>query len=213
MNNLLSLAITETLPNRHEFNIIAIDESTKEIFAVKLNKDEIINKSSNQVWWDIGFVTHIERRELIQLSYGNVVYHCIGSELKVSKIDLLRDFLEKQSRNNKSIFSNKTIRYQIAKAKNLKDISYIIDEKGVLKVYVELVVSDGSLSRESRKLLCKDYRWVNYWNYVISKELFNQKKAKFVKLINESDKDIYLILYRHFFETNENVWIAGLHWL
>ena len=63
------------------------------------------------------------------------------------------------------------------------------------------------------KFTNKDYRWINYWDFIYENSNFIEKKHKYINLFNSKNKTLYLIIYRHKFKDKDTNWIVGMHWL
>jgi hypothetical protein len=213
MYEFLTLAITETDPVRKDFSVLAMDVKTKDITIFNLKKEDIVS-IQDEVFWDIGFTTFVE--EVIYPSNNN---NRTVSGVKFGKymMNRLRNILEAKSTNPDEFFKNESIDYRIVKVLKIDDIITKTDSENygedVRKHYLKVYIFGRSTQLNPSKILVKDYRWIKYWNYVISSSEYNIKKDKYLKLFNNKNKTIYFIFRRMKFSSGTHYWIAGIHWL
>lgn len=214
MYELITLAITETFPNTDEFSVVAYDVKSKNILSFDLVRDQIVS-TNGEVMWDIGFTTFVDEIRIRESKYGNEMYEAFKVKLANNSIDLLKKILEAKVLNGDKFFVNTKERYAIVKVNEVEDIS--IDKKteskgGQINKY--RIKANITCLKEAKEFLNKDYRWVHYWNWIIKNSEFENKRKKYLDLLNRKDKELYFILYRHKFQGNSSrYWISGMHWL
>lgn len=211
MYEFLTLAITETVPNTGEFTIIAMDLKSRNMGCFALSREQIIS-SKGDVYWDIGYKTLVG--DLVETNdyYGNVT--CTCRALKTAeKVNNFKKHLEGVSSGETDFFTNCKRKFTVIKVGGLTDITVKNDDNNT-KHYVEVYNQGLSSYNKKTRILNKDYRWINYWNFAIKSGLFNEKKDRYLKLLNEQGKDVYFVLYKRCFSNGKNFyWIAGVHWL
>lgn len=218
---ILSLAIAEMDPRvPGEFTILGMEMKRRSIRPFLLSKEEIIAPNGD-VRWDLGRITDVgsvqeylkEHTNKLNMSY--IPSNCRLSEASVDLHQLLEE--KKESASDFFTKTNKS-RYAIVKVSHVSDITVVPSEKNPHPSCKMVVRFQGASNDES--LLNKDYRWVNYWvrqyeknNSEQNKALFDESRKRYIALLNSKKKNLYCILYRHFFINNSNIWIAGMHWL
>lgn len=215
MNNVkdfLSLAITETQPNTGKFNVIAMETRSQNIIPFNLVKEQIVSKKG-EISWDIGFITSVYGNITEYKSNYNITYLIDGeTKLGENKINSIRNILEAKSINPANFFENEKQRYSIIKINKVHDL-YIKKDADNIKHYLSVYIMGTPAYKNPLPLLIKDYRWINFWNWVCKEDIFIEKRKKYINLFNRKDKSLYLILYRHYYENKSLFWIAGMHWL
>ena len=214
MNEMLTLAIAETIPSKNEFNIIALELSKQHILAIRLSKDQI-RTPNGKIFWDIGHVTFVEDVILDSKHNGNLIYKCEKVKYSDTSVDDLKQILDRKANLGFEFFGNLSLNYRIVKVKKIHDIEYTIDATdNTLKIYLVIEIFGDIIDSQKKRILCKDYRWLNYWKWVINKGNFDEKKKKYIELYNSNVRNLYLILYRHIYDSGEKRhWIAGIHWI
>lgn len=203
MSDFLTLGISEKRPNvPDEFVVVAMDLRTKDITRFDVDKSDIIS-ANGEVFWDIGFVTHVDNITRPS-KYKQVP---IGASLGENRIKDLKRILESKSVNPSDFFNSERLEYSIVKVINVEDIETKDNSKFYLRVNIE------GLNRNPKKILNKDFRWVKYWRYICKSSKFDEKKKQYMKLLNNKRKNLYLILYRHSYPNNKFHWIIGMHFL
>lgn len=212
----LTLAISETNPLTKEFNVIAMEMKGQEIVPIELDKEEIVS-NTGEIFWDIGFVTAVDGQ--IQRKYSNSSGPFVVSgstRLKDNNIKRLKSILEAKSTFPQSFFENERIKFAILKINKVDSIYMNSERNGeaeMNKHFLSVYVSGMPLYKNPINLRSKDYRWINYWNWICKNDGYDEKKKKYIRLFNQKEKNLYLILYRHNFKTESHYWIAGMHWL
>ena len=206
----LTLAITETTPGAGKYNVIAMNCRTREIIALELEHDEIIT-AQGFIIWDIGKITAVRSLDRLWRSTNprNELYKPSGCNLIEDKV-LLKDVLEDSLTSPTDFFDGVGPSFTVFKVRKVNEIIVGQEINNNFKCRVTLSLYDDN--QNERKLLNKDYRWVNYWYHVNAKDL-KQAQNRYVKLLNKKGKNLYIIVYRHFFKAGPNSWIAGMHWL
>lgn len=211
MPNLLTLAITETFPGTDDFNVIALDEKSRNLIALHLKKEDIISEDG-KVYWDIGRWTEVSKLQLTKLDTDprNRVYIPESSILH-DKANI-KSILEDRTTSSREFMANRGSPYAILKVKKTNEIVVETDEKGILRCRLAVQFYDNPA--HPQRLLNKDYRWVKYWSKV-PKEEMTEVKDQYFKLLNRPSKTLYLIVYRHYFKDSACPvpWIVGMHWL
>lgn len=210
MQNLLTLAIAETFPGTDDFNIIALNEKSRNLLALRLTREEIISETG-EVYWDIGKWTSVQNLKLtkVDASPRNKVYTPDSAKLLDKPADI-KSILEDSIKSSRDFMNDKGITYAVLKVKKLKEILVETDDKGNRKCQLDVFFSDNPA--HPQKILNKDYRWVKYWSRVPKNDL-DDVKDKYFRLLNKPGKVLYLILYRHYFADSDSSWIVGMHWL
>lgn len=204
---LLTLAITETKPRTGEFHVIALEMDSKTIIAINLQKEEIVSKSG-VIYWDIGYITIVEDCRLISPGQKNKVYKSSGTQLGENYLKNLSGLLDSMSKSGPEFFQNTNKTFAVVKVKNLRNITNEITQD-VFKSRISVEIAGVD---KVQTLLNKDYRWLKYWQWVLKNGSYKKKIEGYLRLANNSDKTIYLILYRFTFPNNQNHWIVGVHW-
>lgn len=219
MYEFLTLAITETTVNTGKFNVIAMEMKSKEIISFGLNREQIIS-SQGEVFWDIGFTTITDekpRRKYINNGQPNENSQFILTgtiKLGNSKYNILKNILDAKANTSKDFFENNKLRFCVLKVDRLEDIQSIYDEKNNrLKNYLTIRAYGVPMHINPLKFTNKDYRWINYWDFIYENSNFIEKKHKYINLFNSKNKTLYLIIYRHKFKDKDTNWIVGMHWL
>ena len=218
---ILSLAIAEMDPRvPGEFTILGMEMKRKTICPFLLSKEDIIAPNGD-IRWDLGRITNVgsvqeylkEHTNKLNVSY--IPSNCSLSESLVDLPQILEE--KKESATDFFTVSNKS-RYAIVKVSHVNDITVVPSEKYPHPSCKMNVRFQGSSRNES--ILNKDYRWVNYWvrqyernNNEQNKAQFDESRKRYIELLNSKKKNLYCILYRHFFSDGFNIWIAGMHWL
>lgn len=218
MFEFLTLAITETTVNTGKFNVIAMETKSQNIVPFGFNKEHIISETG-EVFWDIGFTTIVgERPKRKYTNNDSSPFVLNGSaELNQNKISSLKSILDAKSASGLEFFENEKLKFCVLKVSKVENINCKIDNSGTvenIKHYLSFYVNGLSVDKSPISILNKDYRWKNYWNWIYANDNYEEKKKKYLKLLNRRDKNLYLILYRHTFKTGETSnWIVGMHWL
>lgn len=207
MNKLLTLSIAETQPNH--YNIIAMDARTRNLVALSLSRNEIISPEGI-IHWDIGKYTKVTELTKEPGSLKNITYRPENFELLANEQINLKSVLEDSLSLSEDFFNLKGNNFVILKAKNVADI-VSKTTNGHTNYHMYIVFSDN-IHAAPRRILNKDYRWVNYWQRV-PKGKFEETKNKYCALFNKPGKDLYLILYRFYFGNGPQEWITGIHWI
>lgn len=208
MTKFITLAMTETRKN--QFAVLALDVGSEQIYSFDLEYADIVDKSG-RIFWDIGKETEVERVIPVGSSKVNMQYHAEGRVvLGRDRTKDLKPIFEKEASVCRLFFYDKNETFAVAKMARLHDLTFVPD-KG--KSYMRLEIKGD---RREKIMLNKDYRWLEYWKWILGKnneDLLDEKRNKYIKLFNERSKTLYLILYRHKFAYNSRYWIAGMHWL
>lgn len=217
MHEFLTLAITETTVNTGKFNVIAMETKSQHIVAFGLKKENIVSPSG-EIFWDIGFTTLVNERPQREYQGNNNSPFVISGnvQLRENGISTLKSILDAKSLSGPSFFENEKLKFCVLKISKVYGISTRIDNKSesqTIKHYLSVNVSGMPVYKNSISLLNKDYRWIHFWNWIYNSSAYDEKKKKYLKLLNRKDKDLYLILYRHNFKTGSQYWIVGMHWL
>ena len=209
----LTLSMTEKQPGAESFNVIAIEVSSYQLHPIRLGKNEIISEDG-KIIWDIGRITTAETAYLDSEHVSDprnaecLVTNCSLSDQKVKLKRILDDNITPISQ----FIDYPDIRFAIVKASDVLDIILEKSDEDP-RPKCRLQVSFGN---SSYTLLNKDYRWVNYWVWQYAQndeERLEENKRRYLQLLNRRGKSLYLILYRHYYQTHPAVWIAGMHWL
>ncbi len=217
LTEFLTLAITETRPQTGEFNVIAMETRSQNIVPIHLVKEQIVS-SEGDVFWDIGFVTSVSgNMQRKHLGNDNSLFLISGSaRLGANKINTFKAICDAKSTTPQTFFDNEKQRFCILKISKVEDLSIYVDKESEIeniKHYLSVYVCGMPAYQNPISLLNKDYRWINFWNWIYKNDAFDEKKKKYMKLLNRRDKELYLILYRHHFKTSNHHWIVGMHWL
>lgn len=209
----LTLAISEGNPLKKDFYVRTYDLKSKNFVTLKLEKNEIILKSG-EILWDIGYITYVDEITDSNIKYNKVYEKPQNPKLGDNKLGNLKGFLEVKSQEINEFLNNERKNYSILKINELMDIE-VIDYGN--KCYLNIIGAHVSNNGGKLKVLNKDYRWVNYWTWVYNKGYLDDRKNKYLQLLNKKERDLYALLYRHTFVRNNiqsrNFWIAGIHWL
>lgn len=217
MYEFLTLAITETTVNTGKFNVIAMETKSQQIIPFGLNKEQIIS-SSSETFWDIGFTTIVTQKpEREYTGNDNSPFIIRGAvTLGANKINTLKGILDAKATSGTFFFENEKLRFCVLKVSRVENVSIHLDnnsEQKNLKHYLSVNIYGMPAYKNPVSLLNKDYRWINFWNWIYSNSAYDEKKKKYIKLLNRRDKELYLILYRHNFKNGSKYWIVGMHWL
>lgn len=217
LTDFLTLAITETQPQTGQFNVIAMEMRSQNIVPIHLDKEQIVS-STGEIFWDIGFVTSVNGS--IQRKYlgnDNSPFVINGStKFGANRINTLKAIFDAKSTTPQTFFDNDKQRFCILKINKVENLAIYFDKKSEtenIKNYLSVYVGGMPAYQNPISLLNKDYRWINFWIWVCKNDAFEEKKKKYLKLLNRKDKELYLILYRHHFKTGSQHWIVGMHWL
>lgn len=217
MNRYLSLALSETTPGTGKFNLIAMDMDRYELVPLSLQKSEIITPGG-EIFWDLGRMTAVGKSDKCtekRTDPRNVSVKPQECHLLPDSVNL-RGLLEENLSDATQFFMDHSPenRFAIVKASKVVEIrSGHSKYDGTLKCRMKLQLKGLN---ETSQLLNKDYRWVKYWQWHDENgTLENQEEisSRYCRLLNDGKKNVYLILYRHFFTKGDMVWIAGIHWL
>lgn len=208
---LITLSITETIPGTGGFSVIAMETGSQNIISLNLRKEQIIS-NQGEIFWDIGFITKVKDIRKNAVSYANPTYTATGTSIGANKINALKSIFEAKANSPQEFFDNEKLQFAIIKTTKVNDIT-VRQQDEVLKHYLSATVSCMPAYRNPMFFLNKDYRWINFWNFIYRSSEFENKKKKYLKLLNRKDKSQYFILYRHHFRENSNLWISGMHWL
>ena len=218
MYQFLTLAITETFVHTGEFNVIAMGMKSQTIIPISLTKEQIVSETG-EIFWDIGFVTNVDKipeRKVDKYNNSNEnhPYIVTGSvNLGDNKSHMLKAILDAKSKSCNDFFSNEKHRFCIVKSNKLEDMS-IYNKQGdkELRHYIKVRVGRLPAYENPKNIRIKDYRWINFWNWIYKNQIYEEKKKKYLKLFNKKEKELFLILYRHKFQENSQYWVVGLHW-
>jgi hypothetical protein len=207
MYQVLTLAMTETQPGTGKFHVIGMEMSKRYIFKMELKKEEIITKAGS-INWDIGWITEVSSIKKGESNGKNISYTVFGSKISENYMNKMYDLLDTQSKSAADI-DNPNVTFSVVKVKHLDNI---LSSKsgGVFKTYVNVELVGKS---KIQRILNKDYRWLNFWLWIDNTPDAQIKKDYYVRLINSSDKTLFLILHKYYFEEDKKVWIVGSHWI
>lgn len=213
MIEVLTLAMAESIPG--SFQVIVLKKKPTEIISIRLDKEDIISESGTP-FWDIGYVTEVEYLNRNLTSSRNITYNVSGRiRMKSdSKIGNFRSYFNNRSRGAEEFFNNSDSTYGIARVEQIVSLSETINHSDRIKdaFRMELVVQDVPIFR-TKNILNKDYRWKKYWQKMYDTHHLEETKERYIKLFNEAERDLYIILYRHQYDDRSRIWIAGIHWL
>ena len=209
----LALSISEKQPESERFNVIAMETSEYQMYPIRLEKNDIIDRDGIIIW-DLGRITSAEsvvRYNEPGQDPRNTEFLATNCCLTDEKVFLKR-MLEENLTDITEFYNSPGMRFAIVKARGVLDIQ--LQKTGSnARPICRMQVSCGE---SSYPLLNKDYRWVNYWLWKYaqeSEEQLEDDRNRYLQLLNRRDKSLYLILYRHFYAERSEVWIAGMHWL
>jgi hypothetical protein len=187
MSKYLTLAISETFRNSNKFKIIIYDINTK-VFSEEEKSEKDFFDAIGTPIWDLFHVTEVKNNKAKIID-------------RYSKKQIINLF--KQNQISLEKFLQSSIDYGIVKLNNFKEVQPL-DDNFQTRVVVR---SKG----QNKKLLNKDYRWVKYWNS-LNKDLYERKIIQWKKFLNNSNNEVYAVMYRHTFRNgNKSQWIAGFH--
>lgn len=210
MNEYLTLAIRETNPfkPKSDFEILVMDKETRKIQSFELKKDEIV-AANGEVFWDIGFVTMV--RSVREVSGG---LKPSGFMRIYDASTKLKSLLDTATISSSRFFTNTSEKFAVVKVDKVLNISCGENDRGIFQSRIKVKLNGVPTREKEQELLNKDYRWLKYWQHIKKVEKTDEKIAQYLSLLNKSDKDLYLILYRHTFKNKRKMhWIAGMHWL
>lgn len=202
------LSLSETKKENRLFTVIGYDKSQDRFYSLNVEESKI---QSNRDIWDIGSVVEIEGLEERHRGH-NPIYRPVGSIRPKKKLakDELKNFLFSHRTDYGQFLRNNKIRYGIVKVYRFVDI--IFSHSGEdFKVYISFETS----GYKKKKLLVKDYRWVNYWNTMHERGIHEKRKMHFLNLFQKSSKEIYLILFKYYPKNRYEFvhYVSGFHWL
>lgn len=212
MNSFLTLAVAQEDPAKNNYFVIAMDMNNKNIYKFNLDKKEIIS-NKGEVYWDIGFITTVENIEVDRINKNIRV----GKFLNITnKIGNLKSILDAKAANPQEFFLKENIEFGVAKVKKILDLEMGIDyeNNNVFKSSMKLKIMYMPVGYDENILLNHDYRWIKYWERTYNKSDFIDKKNKYIKMLNNPNKSLYLVLFRmKFSDSKTNKWIVGMHWV
>lgn len=217
MTDFITLAITEVKPQANDFNVIAMETKSQTIVPIHLLREQIIT-SSGDIYWDIGFLTSVNGSiQRKSIGNDNSLFIVNGSsKLGENKTNSLKTVFEAKSNTPQTFFDNEKQRFCILKISKVDNISTMTGKESdtdKIRHYLSVYVNGLPAYKNPISILNKDYRWINFWNWVCKNDAFNEKKKQYLQLLNRKDKDLYLIIYRHQFRAGSRYWIVGMHWL
>lgn len=207
----LTLAISETREN--EFSVIAMNMEDQSIIPLKLSRNEIMN-DDGEVFWDIGMETSVSKISLIndgRTNEQNKTYHPTGCKLISGLNPDLKSILEDNLSDSSTYLKRIGETFAILKVKKIEDIITGTDKRGKKTTRLVVTFADNPKG-DSKELLNKDNRWRSFWLRVPEAKM-DEQKVRYLKLLNKRGKNVYVIMYRHYYKFGPIYWIVGMHWL
>lgn len=213
----ITLSITETRPDKDEFSVIAMETKSQNIISLNLKKSEIIS-DQGEIYWDIGFITVGDISKNSSSSNSNSTYLATNTQIGDNQISLLKNLLETKSLNPQLFFTNDKFQFGIVKVNKVIDLKIRVDKcnytKDIIKHYITVNICGIPHYENPNEYLNKDYRWVKFWNQIHESPYYKSQKEKYLRILNQKDKNLYLILRRYYFDKkNVKIWISGMHWI
>lgn len=209
MPNLLTLAISESKPEKGEYKIVAMDIEDNKFYSMDLKMDEFFK--NNQILWDLGAVTYVESLNIVS-DYKNNLLHRPEGSIKFKRYysrQELKDYFDRNLINLDKFYHSQDIAYGIVRIDYLDEILEPSNNE-VFKQYINITAQ----GYEKKWVLIKDYRWLHYWRHIYEQNRVKEKIKYFKGLIKENtNHNVYLIMYRHNFSNSPGRWIVGFHWL
>ena len=220
--NILTLAITERM-NNSDYQIIGLNMENQNIISLSgISKEDII--SENDVKWDIGAITSVEKLIEIQGEQKYIVEGNVQLVKPFNREEFLH-ILKMKSYGRSNFFTNEKITYDIIRINKVLDI-YQKNNKNYIKVslYAKsntpynltddlgIYVADGTYMVVD--FLVKDLRWINYWEWAVKTSNYETKRVIYRKQFNKVYHDKFAVVYRHTFQNySKAYWVTGLHLL
>lgn len=202
MNEYLTISISET--SRFQYKVVTVCKQDGRYYALNITEDQFINNDGSTAWDLFGLTKAqltYDRRGLYRPigSTPKVLNYLSKEEMKVVfnqlEVDLVA-FLDEQCQ----------LDYGVVKVDEVLEIHPPYTTNNRLKQRVRIV----SENYESRPLLNKDYKWLNYWGNVREEQL-EEKLTQWHRFLNQEDSSVYAVLYRQQFTHNTEKWICGFH--
>lgn len=214
INSLLTLSIAQTKPNQNSFYIITLDLKNQNYIAISLDSKDIVSKSG-EIFFDIGFVSQVTylRPKYPSKNYLNMVYIASDVSILENKFDELKNILDAKSATQLDFFDNKKKQFSILKVNKINDIFYT-ESSGYFKHKVNVTIMGLPVANNTKTLLVKDFRWINYWDWTIDRNIYVEKKTKYLNMFRKRDRELYLVLFRyHKKDGSSYELITGVHWI
>lgn len=193
MSKLLTLAIAETWQDN--FGVVAYCIDAKKYLNLQIPKEKINN-------WDVFSVTEAEVNTN-DANLQDVMEN--GHIVEQWTVHKGREFLREKAISANYFFAN-NYRNSIVRVESIDCIHHPEWNNNMLRCRV-----DYSSGKPYTKKLCKDWRWVKYWEH-LDPESYDLKIKHWLEYLN--NHEVYLIHYRHYFSYPRNgvaVWIQGIH--
>ena len=231
--DLMTLAIAET--SKDKYAIIAVDTESLRFYVVDgLEKEQIVS-ANNDFYWDIGAVTRISNPQIkgdkiwLKGQYCEMVKPFDRNAFKKMLKGLSTeksDFFENKKKPIDVVRFHKVVRIwsdkgwrpttsyiggQMKRSHRLE--AYVWAKKSKGRKVDDYGVDDPSGDYAAIEILNKDFRWVQYWNWIESTDGDKEdKRKKYMGMLNAPRFDKFFVMYRFYPKSGKEVeWIGGVH--
>jgi hypothetical protein len=210
---LITLGIAELERGSDDFNIITMDMHSQNIGPINVARDEIISRSG-KVFWDIGFLTTLTEGWEGQIDRNANIQYTVRGETAIGENQLgqLKKILEAKSKKPAAFFNNEKLQSGVVKVSRVEEI-YTRSNESERRHYMRVHIKGMPADEKPKLILNKDYRWVKFWSWIFDNGEYDDKRQKYIQLFKDSNRSLYLVLYRRYFAKGPYYWIAGMHWL